>query len=428
MSTSSMGLTIYRGLTRLSGPAIKLYLWSRMRRGKEDRARLSERFGCPGQARPDGQLVWLHAASVGESVSALPVIDRLQHKQPNLTILMTTGTVTSANLMAERLPKGVIHQFVPVDLPSAVDRFLGHWRPDFALWMESEFWPNLIVATARLGVPMILVNASLSQRSFKSWQRVPLMAKILMTGFRVCLTQNEDISSRLKALGADDVKCTGNLKYAAQPLPAEPEAVRALEEEFQNRPRWLAASTHDGEEDAAGQAHLTLNQRIPDLLTIIAPRHPERGDTIARRMIALGLSVSRRSLSEPITPSTDIYLADTLGELGILYRTTTVTFMGGSLIPHGGQNPLEPARLNCAILHGPHTFNFQEPIGELLAAGASKSVSDASELATAVGALLEDPELSRARAAAAKRVGSASGHILDQIADEIGQHFPGAVA
>jgi 3-deoxy-D-manno-octulosonic-acid transferase len=415
---------IYRALTRMSGPAAKLYLWSRVKRGKEDRKRLKERFGHAGQTRPHGLLVWIHAASVGESVSVLPVIGRLQQTHPKITILMTTGTVTSAKIMAERLPDGVIHQFVPVDLPGAVARFLNHWQPDLALWMESEFWPNLIVATAESGVPMILLNASLSRRSFKSWQRLPTLAKIIMTAFRACLAQSEDVAKRLKILGATNVICAGNLKYAAQPLPAEPEAVRTLEDAFEGRPRWLAASTHAGEEEAAGLAHKILHPRFPNLLTIIAPRHPERGAAIAKQLGELGLSVSRRSGGQLITPSTDIYLADTLGELGVLYKSTAVTFMGGSLVPHGGHNPLEPARLDCAILHGPYNFNFEEPISELLAAGASKSVSDASELAAALAVLLESPEIAHARAAAAKSVGTAAGDILDQVAEEIGRHFP----
>jgi 3-deoxy-D-manno-octulosonic-acid transferase len=424
----SIGLSVYQALTSAASPGIRLFLRSRRMRGKEDPQRVSERFGRTNRPRPEGPLIWIHAASVGESVSALPIIEHFRDTRPDLNILITTGTVTSAQILAERLPEDVIHQFVPVDTPGAVRRFLDHWHPDLALWMESEFWPNLIVATSRRDVPMILINASLSGRSFRSWQRAPALAKALMSGFRACLAQTDEVAARLEALGARNVTCTGNLKYAAPPLPADAAAVDRVAAELDNRQHWLAASTHHGEEEIIAEAHISVRERVSGLLTIIAPRHPERGSAIAKILGGMGLIVARRSTNDVITPSTDIYLADTLGELGIFYRTTAITFMGGSLIPHGGQNPLEPARLHCAILHGPHIFNFQEPIGDLLAAGASKTVADSSELGAAVALLLEDPDIATARAAAARRVGSATGNILDQVLDVIRLHLPEAPA
>jgi 3-deoxy-D-manno-octulosonic-acid transferase len=404
-------------------PGVHWYLGSRAKRGKEDRARIGERFGRTPHPRPPGRLVWIHAASVGEATSALPLIDRLRQDCPNVNLLMTTGTVTSAQVMAQRLPKGVAHQFVPVDLPGPVARFLDHWQPQLALWLESELWPNLVAAAGDRGIPMVLVNARLSEKSYRRWRRFPGMARALLSRFDTTLAQSEDVAARLSALGAGNVRCLGNLKYAAPPLPASADAVRELSQMLDGRPRWLAASTHDGEEAVAGRVHIMVKDRLPGLVTVVAPRHPERGPEVAKLFARLGLSVARRSAGEPITRSTDIYLADTLGELGVLYRNTTISFMGGSLIPHGGQNPLEPARLDCAILHGPNMFNFQGPVGDLLAAGASKTVADAHDLAAAVAALLEDGGLARARAVAGRRVGASAGDVLDQTLNEVMRHL-----
>jgi 3-deoxy-D-manno-octulosonic-acid transferase len=419
-------LRFYRALTGVMAPWVRMYLNFRAKKGKEDRERIGERFGRSSDPRPTGHLVWVHAASVGESISALPLIDRLSQARPNVNLLMTTGTVTSAQIMAERLPKGVTHQFVPVDLPESVEHFLDHWKPQLALWLESELWPNLVAAAGDRNIPMVLVNARLSEKSYRSWRRFPGMARALLSRFDSALAQNEDAASRLSELGAKNVRCAGNLKYAAAPLPASDNAVEELNRMLGDRPRWFAASTHEGEEAVAARVHITVKERMPALVTLIAPRHPERGTELAKLFDKLGLSVARRSAGEPITCSTDIYLADTLGELGVLYRNTTISFMGGSLIPHGGQNPLEPARLDCAILHGPHMFNFQGPVGDLLAAGASKTVANEHELTAAITGLLEDEDLARVRAVAGSRVGASAGQVLDETLNEVILHLPGA--
>ena len=330
--------------------------------------------------------------------------------------------------MSARLPGDVIHQYVPVDLPCAVARFLDHWQPQLALWFESELWPNLVAGTGDRNIPMVLINASLSEKSYRTWRRFPGLARDLLGRFDAAMAQNEEVGARLKALGASNVFSVGNLKYAAPPLPASDEAVDALHQMLGERPRWLAASTHKGEEAAAASVHILVKKRVPDLVTMIAPRHPERGEGLAKLISGMGLQVARRSTGDSITHSTDVYLADTLGEMGVLYRNTTISFMGGSLIPHGGQNPLEPARLNCAILHGPNMFNFQGPVGDLLAAGASKTVADSDELAAAIIALLEDRELTKARAIAGGRVGASAGQVLEQTLNEVMRHLPRAAA
>jgi 3-deoxy-D-manno-octulosonic-acid transferase len=412
---SLTALELYRAATVAGAPFISAFLALRRLRGKEDGARFPERLGIPGRARPSGRLIWLHAASVGEAQSALALVDRLLALLPEAGVLVTTGTVTSARLMAERLPPRAFHQFVPVDRPAWVGRFLAHWRPDLALWIESELWPNLVHETAQRGVPMLLVNARMSDRSFANWHRWPRLIRPLLAHFRRVLAQSEADAARYRTLGAPAVVVTGSLKYDAAPLPADPAELAALERAIGPRARWLAASTHPGEEPQIAEAHRRLKARHPDLLTLLVPRHPPRGDEIAAALRGLGLTVAQRARRGPIRPETDIYLADTLGELGLFYRLSPIVFMGGSLVPHGGQNPLEPARLGGAILHGPHVHNFRAICTDLAAAGASQEVRDAAALAAAVDALLSNAAERARRGAAARQATEAGRGALDAV-------------
>jgi 3-deoxy-D-manno-octulosonic-acid transferase len=411
---------LYAGAAWALGPAIRILLLLRRARGKEDPARLPERLGRAGLPRPEGPLVWLHGASVGEALSALPLIERLLAGDPARSVLVTTGTVTSARLMAERLPERAFHQFAPVDIPAAVARFLDHWRPDLALWLESELWPNMIAAAARRSVPMALVNARLSKRSYRRWRCLPGFARSLLGAFRLCLAQSPEDAGRFRALGAPHVESPGNLKYASPRLPADPAALEALRASIGARPLWLAASTHIGEEAIVAEAHRKLRNRHPALLTVIVPRHPERGAAIAAELAAAGLAVARRGADESPTPSTDIYLADTLGELGLFYRLAQISFVGGSLVPHGGQNLLEPAQLGCAVLHGPAVFNFEAIAAAMKAAGATERVHDAGGLAAAVDTLLTDAELRARRAEAASEVAAGEAGVLDRVMAALG--------
>ena len=408
-------LGLYRGLTTAGLPLIQLLLRRRVSRGKEDPARLDERRGVASLIRPDGPLIWLHAASIGEAQSVLVLIERMSGERPALNILMTTGTVTSASLMGERLPKRAFHQFVPVDRPAWVRRFLDYWRPDLAVWVESELWPNLLLETAARGTPMVLLNARISAGSHSGWQRARGLAQRLLSSFSLVLAQDETIAERLRDLGAVDVRISGNLKTAAAPLPATASELLALQDAIGPRPLWLAASTHDGEETIVGQAHAAIAKSRPDLLTIIAPRHPQRAAEIAAELKRDGLVVARRSLGEPITDQVDIYLADGTGELGLFYRIAPIAFVGGSLIPHGGQNMLEPAVLKCAILHGPHITNFQAVVGEFARAGASRQVENAAALASTVEALLANPGDAAAMAGAAAVSAAAHDDVLDRV-------------
>ncbi len=385
----------------LAAPALRVMLLRRARRGKEIAARLPERRGIEQTTRPAGRLLWLHAASVGESVSILPVLTALEALAPEIGVLLTTGTVTSASLMAERAPH-LTHRFAPLDVPRWIARFLDHWRPDAAAFVESELWPNVLAGCRARGIPTMLVNARLSPRSLARWRRAPRTARRVLSCLDVVRAQSADDAERLRALGARCVSAAGNLKFAAPPLPADPADLGNLRALLGFRPCWVAASTHPGEEEIVLAAHRRLAARRPGLLTIVVPRHPARGAEIAAA--AGGLAVARRGAGEA-PPGEGIWIADTLGELGLWYRLAAAALVGRSLVaPGGGQNPLEPARLRCPVACGPFMTNFAEPARVLEAAGALTRVRDAAELAVWVGVMLDDPQ----RRAAASAAGAAA--------------------
>ena len=410
-----MILALYRGASVLAGPAIALYLNHRLARGKEPADRLGERSGIAGRPRPPGPLIWLHAASVGEATSALALIGRLLARQGDGHLLVTTGTVTAAQIMAERLPPGAFHQYVPVDRPVAVRRFLDHWRPDLAVWIESELWPNLVLETARRGTPMALVQGRMSARSYARWRRLPGTIGRLLGAFRICLAQSPADAERLTGLGANAPECPGNLKFAAAPLPVDRAALDQFAASTAGRPLWLAASTHAGEEAAIATAHRAVAVSHPELLTVIVPRHADRGAEIADALDRSGLVVARRSAGAPVAADTEIYLADTMGELGLFYRLAEVIFVGGSLAAIGGHNPLEPALLGAALVAGPHMFNFDQPVEALAAGGAIRRVRTSGDLASVVTELLGDEAARTEMKAAARQVAEADAGVLDRV-------------
>lgn len=409
----------YALLGRLATPLVRHYLRRRLAQGREEAARLGERLGRTGVPRPDGPLLWIHGASVGEAQSALPLIERLQRDWPQFAILMTSGTVTSARLMGERLPPGAIHQYVPVDLPGAVGDFLDHWRPEVALFIESEFWPGLLRGAAARGTRLVLLNGRVSADSYSGWRRARPVIGGLLGCFDLIAARSPEDCERLEGLGALGVLTPGDLKAAAPPLSAEPAELARLRGEIGERPRWLAASTHAGEERMAGETHRALKARVPGLLTLIAPRHPGRAAAIRRELEGLGLAVAQRSRGEAVTGATDVYLADTIGELGLWYRLADVVFVGGSLVAHGGQNLLEPAKLDCAILAGPHTANFARLAAEMTAAGALREVGGPAALTAAVAGLLAEPDARRALAEAAGGYAAAQAGVLDRIMEAL---------
>ena len=380
----------YRAASDLAAPLLRRHLARRVLTGKEEASRLDERYGIASLPRPAGRLGWLHAASVGEMQSLLPLVEALGAREGDLHFLVTTGTVTSARLLARRRLPRVIHQYLPLDRHAWVARFLDHWHPDFALWVESEFWPNLLKEAARRRIPMALVNGRLSARSLSRWAWAPGFAAALMGGFRVVLAQDDIQGRRLAALGARQPQTLGNLKFAASAPGADETELAALAASTAGRPVWLAASTHPGEDSIVAAAHRSLKARYGNLLTIIAPRHAERGEAIAGELRAAGLSLARRSKNEPITQTTDIYLADTLGELGLFYRLARVFFVAGSY-RWQGHNPIEPALLHRAVVSGPRVANFQDIFDRMTRAGAV-TIADEAGLAEALNRLLQDPE------------------------------------
>ncbi|GJE01492.1 3-deoxy-D-manno-octulosonic acid transferase [Methylobacterium isbiliense] len=387
------------GLIALEPALAGLLAWRR-RKGKEDPLRLPERVGRPGRPRPAGPLVWAHGASIGEALSLIGLVERLT--QRGFTVLVTSGTRTSAELLAARLPTGALHQFAPLDAPRYVERFLDHWRPDLALVAESELWPNTILALDRRGVPLILVNGRMSERSANGWARTPDLARAVLSRIAVCLVQTREEADRFLRLGAPRVMVSGNLKFDAAPPPADPQALGQLAGLVQGRPVWLAASTHPGEEEMVTAAHRALAARCPALLTVVVPRHPRRGPALAAAAQGAGLRAALRSQGGLPDSRTDLYVADTVGELGLFYRLSPLAVMGGSFVEHGGQNPIEAARLDCAILHGPHVWNFAQAYEVLGAAGGARPLAGAADLAAAVGGLLGEPERLRAMAEAGR--------------------------
>lgn len=386
---------LYILLSELISPLVPIWLFWRRLKGKEDKARIDERFGYASQARPDGVLLWLHAASVGESTSILPLITKLRSQFPKLHILVTTGTKTSAELMAQRLPKGVIHQYVPVDTRDATWRFMRHWRPDMGFFVESEFWPNLVFAADSWQCFLGVINARMSEKSFRFWNNFPSLIRKMLNCFNTVFTQREEDKARLSALGAQRIVNIGNLKYDGAALPSDDGKLLALATAIASRPVWLAASTHPGEEALIAKAQPMIAKSHPNVLTIIVPRHPSRGAEIAG-MLQKKFRVALRSRGELPKPDTQIYLGDTLGELGVFYRAADIVFMGGSLVEHGGQNPLEPARLSCAVLTGPHTHNFSDIYNDLEKAKACVRIETAEALAARVDMLFKQPSQAEA--------------------------------
>lgn len=399
-------LRAYRSFAAMATPLSRLVLARRLRRGKEHPQRLGERRGESTIARPPGPLIWAHGASVGEMLAVIPLVEGLRAR--NFNVLVTSGTLTSARLAERRLPPGAIHQFIPLDAPRYTGRFLEHWQPNLALLAESDLWPNLIMACTEKNVPLILVNGRLSERSFTRWRYLPTTIRALLGRFDLCLTQSEPDAERYSELGAPHVSMTGNLKLDVPAPPVDAGKLSAMRAVVRQRPMIAAASTHPGEEAVIIDAHRRLRQSFPGLLTIIAPRHPERGPGVVEIATAAGLNAVARSRGLLPDRGTDVYVADTIGELGLIYRLAPIVFMGGSLVRHGGQNPIEAAKLGAAILHGPHVWNFNEIYSALDEARGAEEVLDVNRLALRIGAWLTD-------AAARKQVADAGLATVEQL-------------
>ncbi|MEM8577355.1 MAG: 3-deoxy-D-manno-octulosonic acid transferase [Pseudomonadota bacterium] len=393
------GLAAHLALPRLARARM-----ARLNAAGVTEARAREVLGHATAARPEGRLLWVHAASVGESLSVLPILHALPE---GVRVLMTTATPTAADILAQRLPDGALHQFAPLDAPVPARRFLDHWRPDASMFVESELWPTLLAAST---MPAALIGARLSEKSLRRWAKVPRTAQAVLGRFALILAQNDDVAQALRGLGAAAVETGGNLKALSGALPVDAGLLTQARDTLEGRPVWMAASTHPGEDRPILEAHKAALAQHPDLCLILAPRHPERRPEVEALCTALGLTVTTRGRGG--WPDRQVWLVDTLGELGSLYPLSPLVLLGGSLQPIGGHNPFEVAHAGAAILTGPHTENFSETYAALEGAGAVQRTT-AQTLQSDLSHLLADPQhiadlQARAARFAAAQTGEAS--------------------
>lgn len=414
---------LYKTLSKRSAPALKLYLNHRIKTGKEDPDRVDERYGIPSAPRPDGKLIWIHAASVGEAQAGLILINEINQRIASNArlphFLVTTGTRTSAELMAKRLPSNATHQYNVLDHPDWVRAFFDHWRPNIAFWMESELWPNTLKFIKKRHVSSALINARLSQKSFESWQKAKQMAKSVLSSFDLILCQTNTHKAFFEKLGESPTTVTDNIKYSASPLQYDQKALNTLKTSVKGRPIWLYASTHDGEEHLACQVHQALKIQHPNLLTIIVPRHPERRKDILKTCKAL--TTQLRSKKTSINKKTEIYIADTLGELGLFYKLCDIAVIGRSFSNDGGggHNPIEACLLDCIALTGPNYQNQKEIFDAMVTISATRILRNKEDMIKALDQLLENEEarsnLLRSGKKFAKNKAGVINHVMDEL-------------
>ncbi|MSO99322.1 MAG: 3-deoxy-D-manno-octulosonic acid transferase [Rhodospirillaceae bacterium] len=385
----TLSLRLYGIATHVAALAMPLWLRRRAQRGKEDPSRLGERFGLASAPRPTGPLIWCHAASVGETLSILPLLEALAER--GVSIVFTTGTVTSAQLLKDRPLQHTVHQFAPLDHGPWLRRFLDHWRPDIALRVDSDIWPNTLITLRNRAIPIVQVNARMSAPSAARWKKYPGFAAGIFSCLDLVLAQSEGDRVHFADLGARNTITTGNLKLGQPPLPYDGAQLAALRTAIGARSMWLAASIHPGEDQIVGRAHQVVQKNDPNTLLIIVPRHPERAADMAATFQSLGLSVAQRSLGQTITPQTKVYLADTMGELGLFYRLAKIVFMGKSFTVGGGQNPAEPAQIGCALIWGPEMSNFTDLATALEHSGAAIKLDQPYALGGVISELLSTP-------------------------------------
>ncbi|WP_171128109.1 MULTISPECIES: 3-deoxy-D-manno-octulosonic acid transferase [unclassified Ruegeria] len=416
---------LYCGLTMVAAPLVWHVVRKKLTAADVPTQRQHERLGHASLPRPKGRVIWFHAASVGESLSVLSLINRLGQHLPDAEFLITSGTPTSAALIAKRLPLRSRHQYPPIDSAGPVSRFLTHWRPDAAIFVESELWPRLIVESGKRGIPLALLNARLSQKSVAGWKKRPATAGFILSQFRLFLTQNDSTAQNLIDMGAKpkNVHPGTNLKAMSNPLPVDQAAKAEIHDQITSRRLWIASSTHAGEEETVLAAHAQLIKQDPELLLLLIPRHPERRDEVQALISQAGLTSALRSAAQPISDQTQVYVADTLGELGTWYALSPIVFLGGSLKEIGGHNPFEPAQSGAAVITGPGTFNFAETFAPLIETGGAVEVTSSTELAAAVSNWLSDPAALQQAQNAAQSCVSIQANALDNVIETLCTHL-----
>ncbi|XP_074589301.1 putative 3-deoxy-D-manno-octulosonic acid transferase, mitochondrial isoform X1 [Curcuma longa] len=391
---------LYRAATRMASPLMYALVQWRKLRGLEHPSRWPERFGHPSSPRPPGPLLWFHAVSLGEGLMAIPVIKHCIRQHPDFHVLMTTTTISAFEVIKDQLPDRVIYQLSPLDSPTVVDKLLGYWKPIAVFLMESELWPNLVISAANKGIPVTILNARMSCKSFKRWSKLfalPLISLMLSkTSLVVPLSTLQAVRFQLLNASPNIIHFAGDLKYAVgdfNVLGKDAKKINDLQLQLTDRPVWIAASIHEGEEKVMLWVHKELIMIYPDLVMILVTRHPQHGQRLALALNKQGLNVSLRSRRDKISSSTSVYVVDTLGELRRLYRFTKIAVIGGSFLPGlAGHNVSEAAAAGCAVLTGPHVGHFSHMLARMSLAASSSvlQVADKFELLEALKKLLSD--------------------------------------
>jgi 3-deoxy-D-manno-octulosonic-acid transferase len=421
-----MNRTLYTVLFHLGLPLIALRLWLRARKAPAYAQRIGERFarGLPPMQRGG---IWVHAVSVGESIAAAPMIRALLARYPQMPITITCMTPTGSERIQSMFANEprVQHCYLPYDFPWAAGRFLDHIQPRIGVIMETELWPNHIHQCAKRGIPTVLANARLSERSARGYGRFARLTRPMLAEMSLIAVQTEAEAQRFRDLGArpEGVTVTGSIKFDLTIDPQLLERAAQQREAWQTaqRPVWIAASTHAGEDEVILAAHRKLLESHSDALLILVPRHPERFNSVFELSQQQGFASVRRSTSDPVTRDTSVLVGDTMGELLFLYALADIAFVGGSLVLNGGHNLLEPAALDKPVLSGPHLFNFLEIAAMLRNAGALEEVSDAAGLAATVQRLIEHPDQAKTMADAGLAVMKANQGALQKLLDGIGR-------
>ena len=416
-------LLIYKILSIILFPIIALIILFRIFQNKEIASRIKERFGLSSKKRPRGKLIWINASSIGEYLATISLIKKIRKIKPKTKILLTTNTKTSAILANKITNKNIFHQFTPHDNPLVIKKFLNYWQPSLVFWMESEFWPIILNETRKYGVKIILLNGRMSNKSFKNWNYFKFFFKEIISNFSLVFTMSKIDEKNFKKLGARNIKFIGNLKFSNQELSYDKKIEKKITKIIRNRPVWLAASTHPGEEIFVSGIHLKLKQRanIKNLLTIIVPRNIKRSLKIKNK-IKLNIPSTQLFQSKSIPRNTEIIIDDSVGQLEIWYKKIKTVFLGKSLPPRGGQNPIEPARNGCAIISGKMS-NFQEIENEMLNSNCIlKTDNDEKFYSIAKDCIKGSSHITNVRKNAKKYVKSKS-YILDKTIKAIRIHL-----
>lgn len=406
----------------LSYLIIYVRLWS----GKEDQDRFKEKLGQYARDRSNSKLIWFHGASVGETLSIIGLIEEITKINDELEFLITSGTNSSSQVLSTKMPKNAVHQFVPIDTPRAVKSFLKHWRPDFAIWVESEVWPRLLIETSKTKVPMWLVNGSMSLRSYKKWRYAPLSMQYLYNKFEKIYLRDERSAGFLNQLGLSSENFTvyGSLKADQEKLEFRKSDLKEVKNGLKEKRVWVAASTHAGEEEIVLKAHEKLLEVDKDIFLVLVPRHPERGKELTKLALSLNFKVSIRSKSKKINSTDQVHIGDTLGELGLWYELTCVSFIGGSITKNGGHNPYEAILADTFIIHGPETFNFDEIYRKLDEKNFGKEITNSEQLFQEVLSLFNKNNLD-IRSAKAKELIASDKKKIKTLANQIYDRLQG---